>query len=132
MNARAVIGSACALLVALVPLAVLPAETTGFPPRRFVLEFSTEVPGAEQSFQAVVGYEGRLDIVNAVTPFSKEFSAASVTIMFQAADDGGLVKARLLGERDGQIVEFGNVSGPSGKITDEPSHDCVPLSFGPF
>lgn len=103
-----------------------------YPLRRFVIEVTTATPGVQQVFRAAVGYDGRLEVIEATTPFRKEFKAASVTAMFEATSADGVVRATLYGEQHGSLELFGNVAGRSGKITDEPWHDCVALSFGPF
>lgn len=103
-----------------------------YPLRRFVIEVTTAAPGVEQAFRAAVGHDGRLEMIEATTPFRKEFKATSLTAMFEVTGADGVVRATLYGEQHGSLVSFGNVAGRSGKITDEPWHDCVALSFGPF
>jgi hypothetical protein len=122
--------------IAVTALFVLTASAAepqkAYPLRRFVIEFATAAPGVEQAFRAAVGYDGRLEVIQATTPFRKEFDAASLTAMFEATNTDGAVRATLYGDQRGTLTLFGNVSGRSGKITDEPWHDCVTLSFGPF
>jgi hypothetical protein len=121
-----------AIMALLVATAGAAEPQKTYPLRRFIIEVTTAAPGIEQVFRAAVGYDGRLEIVEGTTPFRKEFKATSLTAMFEATSADGVVRATLYGERDGSLASFGNVAGKSGKITDEPWHDCVALSFGPF
>lgn len=100
-------------------------------PRRFVIEVTAVAPGQEQTFRAALGHGGRLEFIEAKTPFKRELTATSLTLMFETVDGKGAVRAQLHGERDGKLTLFGNVGGKSGKITDEP-WNCATLSFGPF
>lgn len=107
------------------------APAADLQPRRFIVEVTAVKPGQEQTFRAAVGYAGRVEFIEAKTPFKKELTANSLTFMFEVLDGKSHVLAQLHGERDGKMTLFGNVGGKSGKITDAP-WSCETLSFGPF
>lgn len=122
------------LFIAIAALFVAAPPTTdsanAHEPRRFVIEVTAGAAGAEQAFRGAIGYRGRVELIESTTPFRKEISAASFTVMFEATDAAGVVLATAYGEQDGKLTQLGNVSGRSGKITEEPWHDCVSRSFG--
>jgi hypothetical protein len=97
-----------------------------------VVEVTSDVLGVEQKFKSVIGHDGQLELIESTTPFKREFNAVGITAMFEAVETEGSILAALHGEKDGEIVKFGHVIGRSGKITEEPWHDCVSRSFGPF
>lgn len=121
-----------ALLIsaALFSIGASPVLATDVQPRRLILEITATRPGQVQTFRAALGYEDRLEIIEAKTPFKKELVAHSLTLMFEVLDANGTVLAQLSGEREGKMTFFGNVGGRTGKITDTPWSACETLSFG--
>jgi hypothetical protein len=96
-----------------------------------VVEVTAAKPGKVETFRAAIGHNGRLEFIEAKTPFKKQLRASSLTFLFEVTEGDGHVLAQLHGERDGALTLFGNIGGKSGKITDEP-WGCATASFGPF
>lgn len=109
-----------------------PRAEQSYEKRRFVVEIISDAPGSEQKFRGVIGYDGQLQLIESRTPFRKKFSAVGLTGMFEATAADGKIVATLYEDQNGKLIKFGDVRGRSGKITEEPWHDCVTRSFGGF
>ncbi len=103
-------------------------------PQRFLIEVTSQVPGAERTVRGAIGYDSQLELIEASTPFRKELNAVGITAMFVVVEPEGNVQVVLYGNGKGtaELTKHGGASGRAVKIVEDPRDPLVPASFGSF
>ncbi len=99
---------------------IKPYKFRGHRPESHIVRFHSKDPGVKITFRGAVSHDRILDIFEETTPYSVEFLATTVIVLFESMSNGHALRVELVREDLKYGPRTAMASGRAGRIIEDP------------